>query len=151
MLSRVKSPDLWFHTVPSVGPQLPLSPAHSSPVPSLGCSENTWLMVRFCRAVRSEIMSLDLRRSSMCTDCHSPAGESTHFNLGYGLSEMQSVHLDSFCYRIKDCTFLSVRSLNSTNNQSEEWPCKTEPPHTQLTWLRRRAGHPESHPQSLSE
>uniref|UniRef100_A0A8C0ZH19 Uncharacterized protein n=1 Tax=Cyanistes caeruleus TaxID=156563 RepID=A0A8C0ZH19_CYACU len=59
---------------PGLGAQLPLSPAHSSPLASPGSSENTWLMVRFCRAVKSEIMSLDLRRSSMCTDCHSPTG-----------------------------------------------------------------------------
>uniref|UniRef100_A0A8B9EF90 Uncharacterized protein n=1 Tax=Anser cygnoides TaxID=8845 RepID=A0A8B9EF90_ANSCY len=35
-------------------------------------SQNIWLMVRFCRAAISEIMSLDLRRSSICTDCHRP-------------------------------------------------------------------------------
>uniref|UniRef100_A0A8C0FXN9 Uncharacterized protein n=1 Tax=Bubo bubo TaxID=30461 RepID=A0A8C0FXN9_BUBBB len=48
------------------------SPARSSPLVLPESSQNIWLMVRFCRAVISEIMSLDLRRSSICTDCHSP-------------------------------------------------------------------------------
>uniref|UniRef100_A0A8C6IQA5 Uncharacterized protein n=1 Tax=Melopsittacus undulatus TaxID=13146 RepID=A0A8C6IQA5_MELUD len=56
-------------------------PACSSPLVLLESSQNIWLMVRFCRAVISEIMSLDLRRSSICTDCHSPKDreEKNHF------------------------------------------------------------------------
>uniref|UniRef100_A0A663M852 Uncharacterized protein n=1 Tax=Athene cunicularia TaxID=194338 RepID=A0A663M852_ATHCN len=61
---------------PSPGLHLPSSPlaqpARSSPLVLPESSQNIWLMVRFCRAVTSEIMSLDLRRSSICTDCHSP-------------------------------------------------------------------------------
>uniref|UniRef100_A0A452IRY3 Uncharacterized protein n=1 Tax=Gopherus agassizii TaxID=38772 RepID=A0A452IRY3_9SAUR len=37
--------------------------------------QNSWLIVRFLRAVTSETMSLDLRRSSRCTDCHSPGNK----------------------------------------------------------------------------
>uniref|UniRef100_A0A8B9G480 Uncharacterized protein n=1 Tax=Amazona collaria TaxID=241587 RepID=A0A8B9G480_9PSIT len=56
-------------------------PARSSPLVLLKSSQNSWLMVRFCRAVISETMSLDLRRSSICTDCHSPKDkeEKSHF------------------------------------------------------------------------
>uniref|UniRef100_A0A8B9BFW6 Uncharacterized protein n=1 Tax=Anser brachyrhynchus TaxID=132585 RepID=A0A8B9BFW6_9AVES len=46
--------------------------AYSSPLVLPESSQNIWLMVRFCRAAISEIMSLDLRRSSICTDCHRP-------------------------------------------------------------------------------
>lgn len=70
-------------TSTSLGPHLPFSPlacqhdwlpqpACSSPLVLPESSQNIWLMVTFCRAVISEIMSLDLRRSSMCTDCQSP-------------------------------------------------------------------------------
>uniref|UniRef100_A0A670Y4X3 Uncharacterized protein n=1 Tax=Pseudonaja textilis TaxID=8673 RepID=A0A670Y4X3_PSETE len=33
-------------------------------------SENSWLMVTFVRDVISEIISLEVLRSSICTDCH---------------------------------------------------------------------------------
>uniref|UniRef100_A0A669PQL4 Uncharacterized protein n=1 Tax=Phasianus colchicus TaxID=9054 RepID=A0A669PQL4_PHACC len=45
---------------------------HSSPLALPKSSQSIWLMVRFCSTDISEIMSLDLRRSSMCTDCHRP-------------------------------------------------------------------------------
>uniref|UniRef100_A0A803YLG7 Uncharacterized protein n=1 Tax=Meleagris gallopavo TaxID=9103 RepID=A0A803YLG7_MELGA len=50
---------------------------HSSPLALPKSSESIWLMVRFCSTDISEIMSLDLRRSSMCTDCHRPTGTKT--------------------------------------------------------------------------
>lgn len=70
-------------TSTSLGPHLPfphwhvnMTDCHSQhaalPLFLSESSENIWLMVTFCRAVISEIMSLDLRRSSMCTDCQSP-------------------------------------------------------------------------------
>lgn len=38
----------------------------------LAAGLNSWLMVTFCSLVTSEAMIVDLRRSSMCTDRHSP-------------------------------------------------------------------------------
>lgn len=38
----------------------------------LSAGLNSWLMVTFCSLVTSEAMIVDLRRSSMCTDRHSP-------------------------------------------------------------------------------
>lgn len=38
---------------------------------------NSWLMVTSCSLVTSDTMTVDLRRSSMCTDRHSPAGSET--------------------------------------------------------------------------
>uniref|UniRef100_A0A8D0F2R6 Uncharacterized protein n=1 Tax=Strix occidentalis caurina TaxID=311401 RepID=A0A8D0F2R6_STROC len=72
----IHSSEMFSGVTPCQGALPPLrvlsSPAHSSPLVLPESSQNIWLMVRFCRAVISEIMSLDLRRSSICTDCHSP-------------------------------------------------------------------------------
>uniref|UniRef100_A0A7M4FMP0 Uncharacterized protein n=1 Tax=Crocodylus porosus TaxID=8502 RepID=A0A7M4FMP0_CROPO len=62
-----------IHLPPALPPPLPLAPAHLLRSDSSVSSRKSWLMVKFLRAVTSETMSLDLRRSSMCTDCHSPS------------------------------------------------------------------------------
>lgn len=38
----------------------------------------SWLMATSCNLVTSETMTVDFRRSSMCTDCHSPVGGKSH-------------------------------------------------------------------------
>uniref|UniRef100_A0A4X1UJ27 Uncharacterized protein n=1 Tax=Sus scrofa TaxID=9823 RepID=A0A4X1UJ27_PIG len=49
-------------------PEAPCSDSRSGPSSGL----NSWLMATPCSLVTSETMIVDLRRSSMCTDCHSP-------------------------------------------------------------------------------
>uniref|UniRef100_A0A8V1AHC5 Uncharacterized protein n=1 Tax=Gallus gallus TaxID=9031 RepID=A0A8V1AHC5_CHICK len=134
MLSRV-APSQWsltcavsalpflschMHTGCAPGPTLqhPLPPV--SPLTLPESSQSIWLMVRFCSTDISEIISLDLRRSSMCTDCHRPTDTNS----------------------------------DETANKAAQSPCRTasrEPLHKGLTWPRRRAGHFESHLQSLPE
>lgn len=45
-------------------------------------SENSWLIVTFLKVVMSDTISLDVLRSSICTDCHSPRNKQ-------GISELQ--------------------------------------------------------------
>lgn len=66
-------------------PWLPLLPFYLHPQrlpPDLhsGFSSalKSWLMATSCNLVTSETMTMDFRRSSMCTDCHSPVGSKSH-------------------------------------------------------------------------
>jgi hypothetical protein len=54
-------------------PKLPPLHSHSG----LSSGLNSWLMVTLCSLVTSEAMTVDLRRSSMCTDRHSPVKRRT--------------------------------------------------------------------------
>uniref|UniRef100_A0A2K5NMV0 Uncharacterized protein n=1 Tax=Cercocebus atys TaxID=9531 RepID=A0A2K5NMV0_CERAT len=53
---------------PPAPPEAPPHDSHSGKSPGA----NSWLMVTLCSLVISETMRVDLRRSSMWTDCHSP-------------------------------------------------------------------------------
>ena len=61
-------------TPPGFRSHHPTSPRTFSPDSPLGGSSglNSWLMATSCSLVTSETMTVDLRRSSMCTECHSP-------------------------------------------------------------------------------
>uniref|UniRef100_A0A8D1ZZ96 Uncharacterized protein n=1 Tax=Sus scrofa TaxID=9823 RepID=A0A8D1ZZ96_PIG len=70
-------------------PEAPCSNSRSGPSSGL----NSWLMATPCSLVTSETMIVDLRRSSMCTDCHSPgtqAGESSPLPLPLPVSHEQA-------------------------------------------------------------
>uniref|UniRef100_A0A493STC5 Uncharacterized protein n=1 Tax=Anas platyrhynchos platyrhynchos TaxID=8840 RepID=A0A493STC5_ANAPP len=89
--------------------------AYSSPLVLPESSQSIWLMVRFCRAAISEIMSLDLRRSSICTDCHRP--------------RHRTKKKKSLCLCALPCTSLSRQAESALVRSLEKvvtWECKTQ-------------------------
>uniref|UniRef100_A0A2R9BNR4 Uncharacterized protein n=1 Tax=Pan paniscus TaxID=9597 RepID=A0A2R9BNR4_PANPA len=72
------APHLPFALPPPAPPGAPPRDSRSGKSPGA----NSWLMVTCCSLVTSETMRVDLRRSSMWTDCHSPVkSEATHNSL----------------------------------------------------------------------
>lgn len=77
----------WHRSVPPahLHPGTPLLPSPLCPqrLPldsRLGFSSGSksWLMATSCNLVTSAIMTVDFWRSSMCTDCHRPVGNTSH-------------------------------------------------------------------------
>uniref|UniRef100_A0A2K6QRQ8 Uncharacterized protein n=1 Tax=Rhinopithecus roxellana TaxID=61622 RepID=A0A2K6QRQ8_RHIRO len=70
---------------PPASPEAPPLDSHSGKSPGA----NSWLMVTLCSLVISETMRVDLRRSSMWTDCHSPVkSEATHNPLSRNTAQL---------------------------------------------------------------
>uniref|UniRef100_A0A8C9EZ95 Uncharacterized protein n=1 Tax=Pavo cristatus TaxID=9049 RepID=A0A8C9EZ95_PAVCR len=85
---------------------------------TLGPTLHIWLMVRFCSTDISEIMSLDLRRSSICTDCHRPTDTVTV--MSWPGEPSPHTHKGSSSDKLQDALIPGLQSLEKVVT----WECK---------------------------